>query len=129
MVCSNLMMVSHLDEDEVSHTQGVRKSRSFYMKGTTPSSKVTKLCKKQCQILRSLRLKKNNSQKNKIRIKWKSKKSYVKTEIFSEKELPDIDFTDEVILLMWRRIDPVVRNTFSIAGDIKTIAKNIFVNT
>ena len=129
MLCSNLMMVSHLDEDEVSHTQGVRKSRSFYMKGTTPSSKVTKLCKKQCQILRSLRLKKNNSQKNKIRIKWKSKKSYVKTEIFSEKELPDIDFTDEVILLMWRRIDPVVRNTFSIAGDIKTIAKNIFVNT
>ena len=129
MLCSNLMMVSHLDEDEVSHTQGVRKSRSFYMKGTTPSSKVTKLCKKQCQILRSLRLKKNNSQKNKIRIKWKSKKSYVKTEIFSEKELPDIDFTDEVILLMWRRTDPVVRNTFSIAGDIKTIAKNIFVNT
>ena len=129
MLCSNLMMVSHLDEDEVSHTQGVRKSRSFYMKGTTPSSKVTKLCKKQCQILRSLRLKKNNSQKNKIRIKWKSKKSYVKTEIFSEKELPDIDFTDEVILLMWRRIDPVVRNTFSIAGDIKTIAKNFFVNT
>ena len=129
MLCSNLMMVSHLDEDEVSHTQGVRKSRSFYMKGTTPSSKVTKLCKKQCQILRSLRLKKNNSQKNKIRIKWKSKKSYVKTEIFSEKELPDIDFTDEVILLMWRRIDPFVRNTFSIAGDIKTIAKNFFVNT
>ena len=129
MLCSNLMMVSHLDEDEVSHTQGVRKSRSFYMKGTTPSSKVTKLCKKQCQILRSLRLKKNNSQKNKIRIKWKSKKSYVKTEIFSEKELPDIDFTDEVILLMWRRIDPVVRNTFSIAGDMKTIAKNFFVNT
>ena len=129
MLCSNLMMVSHLDEDEVSHTQGVRKSRSFYIKGTTPSSKVTKLCKKQCQILRSLRLKKNNSQKNKIRIKWKSKKSYVKTEIFSEKELPDIDFTDEVILLMWRRIDPVVRNTFSIAGDIKTIAKNFFVNT
>ena len=39
------MMVSHLDEDEVSHTQGVRKSRSFYMEGTTPSSKVTKLCK------------------------------------------------------------------------------------
>ena len=129
MLCSNLMMVSHLDEDEVSHTQGVRKSRSFYMKGTTPCSKVTKLCKKQCQILRSLRLKKNNSQKNKIRIKWKSKKSYVKTEIFSEKELPDIDFTDEVILLMWRRIDPVVRNTFSIAGDMKTIAKNFFVNT
>ena len=129
MLCSNLMMVSHLDEDEVSHTQGVRKSRSFYIKGTTPSSKVTKLCKKQCQILRSLRLKKNNSQKNKIRIKWKSKKSYVKTEIFSEKELPDIDFTDEVILLMWRRIDPFVRNTFSIAGDIKTIAKNFFVNT
>ena len=129
MLCSNLMMVSHLDEDEISHTQGVRKSRSFYMKGTTPSSKVTKLCKKQCQILQSLRLKKNNSQKNKIRIKWKSKKSYVKTEIFSEKELPDIDFTDEVILLMWRRIDPVVRNTFSIAGDIKTIAKNFFVNT
>ena len=129
MLCSNLMMVSHLDEDEVSHTQGVRKSRSFYMKGTTPSSKVTKLCKKQCQILRSLRLKKNNSQKNKIRIKWKSKKSYVKTEIFSEKELPDIDFTDEVILLMWRWIVPVVRNTFSIAGEIKTIAKNFFVNT
>ena len=69
MLCSNLMMVSHLDEDEVSHTQGVRKSKTFYMKGTTPSSKVTKLCKKQCQILRSLRLKKNNSQKNKIRIK------------------------------------------------------------
>ena len=129
MLCSNLMMVSHLDEDEVSHTQGVRKSKTFYIKGTTPSSKVTKLCKKQCQILRSLRLKKNNSQKNKIRIKWKSKKSYVKTEIFSEKELPDIDFTDEVILLMWRRIDPFVRNTFSIAGDIKTIAKNFFVNT
>ena len=129
MLCSNLMMVSHLDEDEVSHTQGVRKSRSFYMKGTTPSSKVTKLCKKQCQILRSLRLKKNNSQKNKIRIKWKSKKSYVKTEIFSEKELPDIDFTDEVILLMWRWIVPVVRNTFSIAGEIKTIGKNFFVNT
>ena len=128
MLCSNLMMVSHLDEDEVSHTQGVRKSRSFYMKGTTPSSKVTKLCKKQCQILRSLRLKKNNSQKNKIRIKWKSKKSYVKTEIFSEKELPDIDFTDEVILLMWRWIVPVVRNTFSIAGEIKTIANNFFVN-
>ena len=121
--------MSHLDEDEVSHTQGVRKSRSFYMKGTTPCSKVTKLCKKQCQILRSLRLKKNNSQKNKIRIKWKSKKSYVKTEIFSEKELPDIDFTDEVILLMWRWIVPVVRNTFSIAGEIKTIAKNFFVNT
>ena len=129
MLCSNLMMVSHLDEDEVSHTQGVRKSRSFYMKGTTPSSKITKLCKKQCQILRSLRLKKNNSQKNKIRIKWKSKKSYVKTEIFSEKELPDIDFTDEVILLMWRWIVPVVRNTFSIAGEIKMIAKNFFVNT
>ena len=128
MLCSNLVMVSHLDEDEVSHTQGVRKSRSFYMKGTTPSSKVTKLCKKQCQILRSLRLKKNNSQKNKIRIKWKSKKSYVKTEIFSEKELPDIDFTDEVILLMWRWIVPVVRNTFSIAGEIKTITKNFFVN-
>ena len=128
MLCSNLVMVSHLDEDEVSHTQGVRKSRSFYMKGTTPSSKVTKLCKKQCQILRSLRLKKNNSQKNKIRIKWKSKKSYVKTEIFSEKELPDIDFTDEVILFMWRWIVPVVRNTFSIAGEIKTITKNFFVN-
>ena len=45
MLCSNLMMVSHLDEDEVSHTQGVRKSGSFYMEGTTPSSKVTKLCK------------------------------------------------------------------------------------
>ena len=69
MLCSNLMMVSHLDEDEVSHTQGVRKSKTFYIKGTTPSSKVTKLCKKQCQILRSLRLKKNNSQKNKLRIK------------------------------------------------------------
>ena len=57
MLCSNLMMVSHLDEDEVSVNEAVRKSETSYTKGTTPSSKVTKLCKKQCQILRSLRLK------------------------------------------------------------------------
>ena len=69
MLCSNFMSVFQLDENEVSLTQGVRKSKTFYTKGTTPASKVTKLCKKQCQILRSLRLKKNNSQKNKMKIK------------------------------------------------------------
>ena len=69
MLCSNLMMVSHLEEDEVSVNEAVRKSETSYTKGTTPASKVTKLCKKQCQILRSLRSKKNNSQKNKIKIK------------------------------------------------------------
>ena len=51
MLCSSLMMVQ---KDEFSPTQGTTKCKIFYAKDTTPASEVTKLYKKQCQILRSL---------------------------------------------------------------------------
>ena len=41
-----------VQKDEVSLAQGARKSKTFYMKGATSASKVAKLYKKHCQILR-----------------------------------------------------------------------------
>ena len=122
MLYSNSMMVL---KDEVSLTQGVRKSKIFIRKVLLLLVKLpnyTKSTVKYCDHWEKRKIIVTKIKLKKIKVRQNICKN---RDIFRKRSLW-YWFYRWSNSLIWRSIFPVVRNTFFITNNIKIIAKNFF---